>query len=124
MVYCRVLYPALSPKLLADFYFMTIQEKIYDFVKRTKSIIEANPGISNIDWAIRDVPYPEFDLFRRYYNSTLTNESEAMYLKENPVGDKMYMRIMGYFLNADCDVSIYSVPVKVTTVHQVEELNK
>lgn len=103
---------------------MTIQEKIDDFVSRTNNLTETNPEISNIAWAIDDVPYVEFNNFRRDYNSTIPNEQDVKYLKENQVGNKMYVLLLSYFLKTKCDIAIYSTPVKVTITHQVEELNK
>ena len=102
---------------------MTIQEKIDDLVQRTRAFTENNPEINFINWNIENIPYSEFNLFRETHNESYT-KTESRYLEEIVIGDRMYIILMYFVLDAKCNIALYSTPVKITTYHQVEEVNQ
>lgn len=94
---------------------MTVQDlhdKVTFFHKKTTEIMGQNPGIEEVCWVIRDIPYHVFNECVKYSNDGKSTQS----------GDQLFYIKHGY--GHGTHIVFWSVPLKIKTVYEVEEITE
>lgn len=85
---------------------MDLQAKIDEFKAKTKEIRDANPSITQVNWAINDIPFPEFQSFLRLKNISIDS------IDQTSNGQLFFFPNYGH--NSDgCQIVFMSLPVKL-----------
>lgn len=96
-----------------------IYERIEYLKNKTEFLLSENPELKVLEWHITDVPYKVFDEFRKDWNSRIKHDHQ--YLKQIDLSGKMYCRAVSAF-GRGAEILIWTVPVKIVTTYEVEEL--
>lgn len=102
---------------------MDLQAKIDEFKAKTKEIRAANPAIEEIHWELKDIPYKEFKAFNDHLRSIDINASPNRYrISESHTGDILFFSPYYAHEFDGCQVTFWSLPVKIKHTIEVEEL--
>lgn len=96
---------------------MTLTERIEEMKAKTKAIIEQHPEIDYVAWEIKDVPYNEFDSYRKMLNESIP---EYLHISETSCGGKLFYHAARSY-EEKTQIVIWSVPLKVKHTYEVIE---